>query len=201
MENRSTPLLISQGRRKMSKEGQMKKFYMIITLAMILCFMVGCQDKEAMAELEEFRAQKEVEEQNKGIVRRLYEEFNKGNVEIFKDLYAPDYSFYSPSNSPKPRSREETIESATMIFRAFPDSVWNIEELFAVRDRVIVRFVYRGTNEGEFMGIPPTGNKIEVSGIIIIRIENGKILEEWEDADTLGFMQQLGMELKPKEGE
>jgi steroid delta-isomerase-like uncharacterized protein len=174
---------------------------MILPLALISCFMVGCQDKQAMAELEEFKAQAEIEEQNKEIVKRLYEEYNKGNIEILKDLYAPDYDFYSPSNSPKPRSREETIESATMIFRAFPDSVWNIEELFAVGDRVTVRFVYKGTHEGDFMSISPTGNKIEVSGINIIRIENGKVLEEWEDADTTGFMQQLGMELKPRDDE
>jgi steroid delta-isomerase-like uncharacterized protein len=179
----------------------MKKLLVILPFVLILYFMVGCQDKEAMAELEEFKAQTALEEQNGEIVKRLYEEYNKGNIEIFKDLYAPDYGFYSPSNSPKPRSREETIESAKMIFRAFPDSVWNIEELLAGGDRVIVRFVYRGTHQEEFMGIPPTGNKIEVSGIIIIRIKNGKILEEWEDADSLGFMQQLGMELKPKDEE
>jgi steroid delta-isomerase-like uncharacterized protein len=180
---------------------ELGKPYVILPLALILCFMVGCQVREAMAELEEFRAQAEVEEQNKALVERIYEELNKRNVEIIKELYASDYGFYSPSNSLKPRSREETIESGTMVFRALPDSVWSIKELYAVGDRVIVRFVYSGTHEGEFMDIPPTGNKIEVSGIIICRIENGKIVEEWEDADMLGFMQQLGMEMKPKEGE
>jgi len=57
----------------------------------------------------------------------------------------------------------------------------------------------RGTHQGEFQGIPATGNKVEISGIIISRIENGKIVEEREDWDLLGFMQQLGLELKPKE--
>ncbi len=51
------------------------------------------------------------------------------------------------------------------------------------------------------MGILPTGIKVEVGGINIMRIESGKIVEDWEDADVLGWMQQLGMELKPKEGE
>jgi len=59
----------------------------------------------------------------------------------------------------------------------------------------------RGTHEGEFRGIPATGNKVEVSGIMMTRIENGIIVEDKEEADMLGFMQQLGMELKPKEGE
>jgi hypothetical protein len=68
--------------------GTMKKLCMILPLALILCFMVGCQDKAAMAELEEFKAQAEVEEQNKAIVERLIEELNKGNPEIIEEVYA-----------------------------------------------------------------------------------------------------------------
>jgi steroid delta-isomerase-like uncharacterized protein len=182
----------------------MKKQFIILPLALILCFMVGCQDKEAMAELEAFKAQAVVEEQNKEIVKRFVEEENKGdaeNNEVFKGLHAPDFSHYFPSNNPKPMSLNEAIESVKPIFEAFPDAVWSIEDLIAAGDKVIVRFVFRGTHEGEFMGIPPTGKKVEVGGIAIIRIENGKIVEDWEDADMFGWMMQLGMELKPKEGE
>ena len=57
------------------------------------------------------------------------------------------------------------------------------------------------THEGELLGIPTTGNKLEFSSTIIIKIEDGKVVEEREDADMLGFMMQLGMELKLKEGE
>ena len=57
----------------------------------------------------------------------------------------------------------------------------------------------RRTHQGEIQGIPPTGNKIEASGIMIHRVENGKVVEDREEADMLGLMQQLGMELKPKE--
>ncbi len=179
----------------------MKKLYMILPLALILCFMVGCQDKEAMAELEKFKAQAAVEKQNEAFYRGIIEEINKGNVDILKESFAPDYGFYSPSTSTKPYSREETIEFAKMILRAFPDHNWGIEELIAVGDKVIVRFIYRGTHKGEFQGIPATGNKIESSAIVIARIKNGKIVEEREEANMLGYMQQLGMELKPKEGE
>ncbi|MGB6867590.1 MAG: ester cyclase, partial [Candidatus Aminicenantaceae bacterium] len=83
----------------------------------------------------------------------------------------------------------------------FPDFNLSIEELFAVEDRVIVRYILRGTHKGDWHGIPATGNKFEISSTFIIRIENGKIVEEREDFDQLGFLQQLGMELKPKEGE
>jgi steroid delta-isomerase-like uncharacterized protein len=98
-------------------------------------------------------------------------------------------------------SREETIEFGKMLRNAFPDIIYSIEELIAVEDRVISRFIVRGTHEGEYQGIPATGNKIEVSGIMMTRIENGKIVEDKEELDALGLMMQLGMELKPKEEE
>jgi C-1 hydroxylase len=173
----------------------MKKLNMILCLALILCFMVGCQDKEAM------RAQGVVEEANKEIVKCVFEEMNKGNIEIINELYAPDYGYYSPSNNPKPMSREETIEFLKMVLKAFPDVNWRIKEIIAKDDRVIVRFIVTGTHHEEFQGILATGNKIEVSTILIWRIINSKIVEEREEANILGMMQQLGMELKPKEEE
>jgi len=177
----------------------MKKLLMILPLALILCFMVGCQDKEAMAELEEFRAQAEVEEQNKALVKRFYEELNKGNFEIYKEVFAPEFGLYSPSNSPNPRSQEESMEALKMASRVSPDTNYSIEELFAVGDRVVARVVITGTHEGDLPGFPATRNKFEYSGIVIVRIENGKIIEEKIEFDELGFMQQFGMELKPKE--
>jgi steroid delta-isomerase-like uncharacterized protein len=154
-----------------------------------------------MAELEAMKAQAEVEEQNKAVESRRWEAWGKGDFEAFKELYAPDYAWYLPSNNPKPMSQEETIEFVKMIHNAFPDVTFSIEELIAKGDRVIVRFIARGTHEGEFQGIPATGNKVEVSGVMISRIENGKIVEVREELDRLGQMMQLGMELKPKEGE
>jgi len=175
----------------------MKKLYMILPLALIPCFMVGCQDKAAMAELEEFKAQAAVEEQNKGIIRNFFEELDKGNAGIVKELFAPEVVSYSPSGSSTPTSQEDAIKSTEMFYGAFPDLAHSIRELIAIGDKVVVRAIVRGTHEGEFLGIPATGNKIEFGFIAILRIENGKIVEEWQDIDMLGFMQQLGMELKP----
>jgi len=86
-----------------------KKLLMILPLALILCFVVGCQDKEAMAELEEFRAQAELEEQNLALVKGLWEEVEKGNVEIFRELCAPEFAYYSTSISPEPISLDGII--------------------------------------------------------------------------------------------
>ena len=68
----------------------MKKLLIVLPLALILCFMFGCQDKEAMGELEEFKTQGEVEEQNKGLVKSYIEEFNQGNRTLFQELCAPE---------------------------------------------------------------------------------------------------------------
>ncbi len=179
----------------------MKKLCMISALALILCFIVGCQDKEAMAELEAFKAQAEVEEQNKELVKRIFEGLNERNADIYQELYAPDYAWYFPSINPKPLSREEEHGFVKILWDAFHDINWSIEELIAKDDRIIARFIARGTHTGEFQGIPATENKFESSGSWIARIENGKLVEVREDADLLGMMQQLGMELKPKEEE
>jgi steroid delta-isomerase-like uncharacterized protein len=176
-----------------------KKYLSVIPLVVLLCFVVGCQDKAAMAELEAMKAKAKVEEQNEALYRGIIEDLNKGNIEFFDEFYAPDYAYYIPSNNPKPMTLEETKEMIKTLLRAFPDFNSRIEDLFAVEDRVIVRYIISGTHEGEWQGIPATGNKVEFSSTFIIRIENGKVVEEREDSDMLGLMQQLGMELKPKE--
>jgi ketosteroid isomerase-like protein len=92
--------------------------------------MVGCQSQEAMAELEEFKAQAEVEKQNKELVKRMYETFEKGDFEAYKEVVAPEYVWYLPSRSTKSISREETIEFGKMLRNAFPDLSYSIEEEF-----------------------------------------------------------------------
>ena len=177
----------------------MKKLSMILPLVFLLCITFGCQDKEAMAELEEFRAQAEIEKQNEALYRGIVKEINKGNSEYFNEFYSPDSLYYMVSNNPKPLSREEYQEFVKGFFKAFPDMNFSIEELHAVEDRVIARLILRGTHKGDWRGIPATGNKFEMSSTFIVRIENGQVVEEREDFDQLGFLQQLGWELKLKE--
>ena len=181
----------------------MKKLLMILPLALILSFMVGCQDKEAMAELEAMKVEAKVWEQNKELARKWFEELDKENYEFIREICAPDYAYYFPSGVTEPMSYELAHEQTKMFRKAIPDLIHHIEDVFAAGDRVTLRFIARGTNTGDIeeMGITATGNKIEVSSIIIFRVENGKVVEERQDADYLGLMMQLGMELKPKEKE
>jgi len=169
----------------------------LICVVLLLCFSVACQDKAAMAELEKFRAQAKVEDQNIALVKRLIEEENKGNAEIVKELYAPNVKSYYPSGSKTPASQNDDFEIAKAYYTAFPDINQTIEELVASGDKVTVRLMARGTHRGDFQGIPATGNQMEIGVIVIFHIKDGKIVEEREELDSLGMMTQLGMELKP----
>ncbi len=179
----------------------MKNPLLVVSLVLLLCFSFSCQNKAEKAELEKFRTQAKIEEQNKALANRVMEAWSKGDLDATKEMTAPEFVWYMPSSSTQPMSREETIEMEKMIHRGFPDINFSIEESYADGDRVIMRYVLRGTHQGEWAGIPATGNKIESSGICIFRIENGKLVENRQDSDTLGLMQQLGMELKSKEAE
>lgn len=176
----------------------MKKLYWILPLGLILCFAVACQDKEAMAELEVFRAQAALEEQNETLYREFIDELNKGNLDVFDEYLAPDYAYYFPSNTQNPLSLEETRELVVTHLKSFPDYNWKIEDLYAVKDMIIARMSTSGTFKEEYRGIPPTGKKIESSAIFIVRMEDGKVVEEREEVDVLNVMQQLGMKLVPK---
>jgi steroid delta-isomerase-like uncharacterized protein len=179
----------------------MKKLYLILPLAMILCLMVGCQDKEAMAELEEFKAQAEVEEQNKEIVRRTHDEvWSKGNMTVADELYAVDYVAHWISGLDT-RGLEEFKKFVIEARAVFSDYTENIEQIVAEGDLVVTRFSSHGTFKGKIMGIPSNDKRVTVQEIAIHCIVNRKIVEQWTIRDSLGLMQQLGMELKPKEGE
>ena len=98
-------------------------------------------------------------------------------------------------------STEEVIELLKIYRESFPDLHYSVKESVAVGDLVITRSMVSGTHRGEFQGIPATGNRVEFSSINMCRLRDGKIVEERQEDDVLGMMQQLGMELRPKVAE
>jgi predicted ester cyclase len=169
----------------------MKNLLIVFPLFILLCVSFGCQDKEAMSELEKFKIQAEVEEQNKVLIRKFFKEWNNRNIDILNELYVPNARYHHPSIGSTPISFENAMEMIKIFWQAFPDLTITIEDIFAKGNKVVVRFIGRGTHQGDLGGIPTTG---------IFHIVDGKIVEAWEISDRLGLMQQLGMELKPKEG-
>ena len=133
-------------------------------------------------------------EQNKAVVLRQIEEmWSKGNLKVIDELYAADFVDRSPGVPPDMARGPEGVKLFVSMFRgAFPDIQGEDDELIAEGDKVVVRWSARGTHEGDFMGIPPTGKQISISGTSIYRIAGGKIVEEWTHADMLGLLTQIG---------
>jgi predicted ester cyclase len=176
----------------------MKRVIRAVLLVVLVGLGAGCKDKEVQATLAEMKAQAELEARNIEIIKTIVAEIDRGNIDIMQKYYAPDAKYYFPSGNSTPMSREDEIAMAKVLLAAFPDMERKITDIFAVKDRVVLRLVAQSTHQAEFEGIPPTGNKVAVSVMIIFRLKDGLVVEEFEEADMLGAYQQLGMELKPK---
>jgi len=131
-------------------------------------------------------------EGNKSIVRRFFGEGpSKGDLIAADELLASDFSLHVPlPSAPGIQGMNDVI---TACRAAFEHLNVTIEDMVAEGDKVAARFTARGIHRGAFMGLPPTGKPITMSGIEIFRIENGKIAELWGEANLIGLMQQLGI--------
>jgi steroid delta-isomerase-like uncharacterized protein len=129
-------------------------------------------------------------EEYMAMYRRLFEEgFSQGNLAIIDELIAPEHI----SQARNVAGRERLKQLITMFRSAFPDLRFTVEDLFVKRDKVVVRWIARGTHQGRFLDVAPTGKQLKVAGITIGRIEGGKIVEEWCNWDALGLILQLGL--------
>jgi len=130
-------------------------------------------------------------EANKAIVRRLFDEcLNRHNPDLYPQFYC-DVVYRAPAMGEL--RNEEHRHFLLSIFAGFPDAQWTIEDQIAEEDRVVTRWTVSATHTGTYMGISPTGRQFRSSGICIDRIAEGKIVEEWEEWDTLGMMQRLAL--------
>ncbi len=133
-------------------------------------------------------------EGNRNVVRRLFEEvWNKGNLSVAEELFAPTYAHHDPSTPDVGRGPESERKRATLYRTAFPDLRLMIEDIIAEGDAVMARWSCRGTHKGDLSGIAPTGKQFTISGVSIASFANGKMVEGWVNWDALGLMQQLGV--------
>ncbi len=132
-------------------------------------------------------------EENKALVRRFYEEIDKGNLAAMDELVAEDYLDHSPPPFPGLAPGREGLKQAFEIFWKATPGTHQIEDQIAEGDRVVTRFTAYGAHEDDLPGIPRTGAKLEMTATVIHRIADGKLAEKWSDKDMLGFLQQLGV--------
>ena len=140
-------------------------------------------------------------EQNKALIVRFVEElFNRGNMGIVGEIFAPDFIEREQLPPGIPNGREGVKVLTTMLRSAFPDFKATIDDILAEGDKVVIRMTWSGTQKGEFMGVPATGKRVSFGVIDIIRITNGKVAEHWGQMDSMSLMQQLGAIPAPVEG-
>jgi predicted ester cyclase len=132
-------------------------------------------------------------ERNKTVVRRFIDEVqNAKNMDVFDELNAEDFvNLSAPPGMPNNREGGKVYLGGFL--SAFPDSQVTIDDMIAEGDRVATKKTFTGTHTGEFMGIAPTGNRVTLQYVDILRLRDGRIIEHWLSMDQLSFMQQLGV--------
>jgi len=130
--------------------------------------------------------------QNEAILKRIFEELNKGNVYIVNELFTEDFVDRYPVPGETP-DREGFKQFLAGLHKSFPDWRWNIEDIFSEGDKVAYRFTMQGTDRGGYIGMPPTGKKINFAGIGILRFDNSKVAERWTIGDSMALLYQLGI--------
>jgi steroid delta-isomerase-like uncharacterized protein len=129
-------------------------------------------------------------EENKLLVQRYQELYNQNNLDGLGEVLAEDLAM--PTRMPGlPAGLEGARAAHRIMLLAFPDFQTVIEDLIAEDDKVAARIRMTGTQRGEFMGIPPTGRRVEFTGIYIVRIQDGMIVEHWGQEDVASLMEQL----------
>lgn len=131
-------------------------------------------------------------EDNRRLLRATYERWwNAGDTESVDEMVADGYIDHSAGVTTE--GREGLKELILEFRRGFPDMTEDLEDTIAEGDKVVGRFRMRGTHTGPFFGIAPTGRRVEMTGIDIYRVVDGRIVEMWYEEDAIGMMRQLGV--------
>ncbi len=123
---------------------------------------------------------------------KVYEVLNKRDMAGFAARMAPNCAV-RVIGRPEVRTREDYLQYASNVFTAFPDGQLTVEDVVVSGNKSVSRYTFRATHTGELMGIPPTGKKVALEGIVIIRDVEGITVEFLEMIDGLGMYQQLGL--------
>ena len=136
-------------------------------------------------------------EENKHIVRRYQEAYNSNNLDALDEVVAAEV--LTPKIMPGlPPGLEgaKAVHQTTLL--GMPDFRTTIDDLIAEGDKVVARVTMTGTHTGDFWGMPPRGKRVKFTGIYIVRVADGKIVEHWGEEDGVGLLQQLGFMPKPE---
>ena len=132
-------------------------------------------------------------DENKALVRRFYEEIDKGNIGILDELMAEDYVDHNPAPFPIAASGRERVKQEFRLFSAATPGYHHIDDQIAEGDKVVTRLTSYGKHEGDLPGAPRTGNEMKMTSITIHRIADGKLVEKWAEKDMISLLRQIGV--------
>jgi steroid delta-isomerase-like uncharacterized protein len=136
-------------------------------------------------------------EANKSLVKRYYEDvLNAGNVELLDELAVPDYDEHSPF--PGQPNGIEGLKARVGAIVTSLRPVFTLHRVIGEGDVVVAYWTNTGTHQGDFMGIPPSGRTVTISGIDIHRLRDGRMAEHWHVVEELQMLQQLGVVPEPQ---
>lgn len=164
----------------------MKIYRLFIIAALILVILAGCQRAPTASP-----EQTDVSEGNLAIVRQVYDSISSGDLETFVSLHTNPFILNYPGGSEEvdPQLMGEDLAA---IRNANPDLHAEIQDMYASGDLVVTQLTWRATHTGDFFGIPATGNPVVHNGVVVRRLQDGKVVESWETFDDLEFLHNLG---------
>lgn len=130
-------------------------------------------------------------EENKALLRSGIEKFNQGNMDAVSETWTLDMVVHDPNN-PQVRTHNEYKQFLTDFLAAIPTQI-TIEDMIAEGDKVVARFTLRGTHQGQWRSVPPTGKSVTYTATQTYRYVDGKVAELWVNNDIFSFVQQLGL--------
>ena len=136
-------------------------------------------------------------ETNKRLMLRFTEFINTASEKLAVELISPDAVFHVPGRPDPVRGPAGYLEIIGMMRGGFPDIQWTLDETIAEGDKVAACFTMRGTHQGTFFGVPPTGKKIVVQAMNFYQLTGGQFIEERGQPDLLALLQQIGAASAP----
>ena len=137
-------------------------------------------------------------EENKALARKFFRMLERGDAGMADEIVAADYHNH---DGPVGKMGSEGVKAGVTAFKqAFPDARVDIEYQVAEGDKVVTRYAWHGTHQGEIEGIPATGKQVKWTSTVTFRIDDGKICEAWQNMDRWGLMQQMGVAPTPEPG-
>lgn len=141
-----------------------------------------------------------ITEANTELIDRVWEEaIENGEMAVVEDALASDYVLHTPAAAEPIRGPDGFEQYKNALRAGFPDLSVTIEDRIVDGETVVDRYRMRGTHEGEFQGVPPTGTEVEFTGLIVHYLDDGEVVENVAEFDVLGLLAQLGVVARPGE--